>query len=264
MKHILYIMAFVAIIFSACKKDKTNDYNSNTKGELSIEFDNIVGGENLILNTGSYKNSSNETYSITTLKYFISNISLENVNGTTYTIPQNDSYFLIEEGNDAADHALVQVPEGEYKTLTFTVGVDSLRNTKDVSERTGALDPAGTANGMYWGWNSGYIFFKIEGTSDAAVTDGHQFMYHIGGFGGYSSPTINNIKTITLNLVPGGTPKVHSGNKSNIHLMVDIAKLFDSQSKISIAAHPDIMFNDYSTVIANNYATMFRHDHTEN
>ncbi|MBN8786407.1 MAG: hypothetical protein J0I84_04905 [Terrimonas sp.] len=264
MKHILYTAIISLLIFSSCKKDNTNEYNSNNKGELSIEFDNIVGGENLALNTGSYTNSSGETYKITTLKYFISNISLGKADGTTYTVPQNDSYFLIEEGNEDADHASIEVPEGEYKTLTFMVGIDSLRNTKDVSERTGALDPAGTANGMYWGWNSGYIFFKIEGTSTASTADGNMFMYHIGGFGGYSSSTINNIKTVTLNLEPGGTPKVHQGKETNIHLMVDIAKLFDNKSHISIAEHAAVMFDAYSTTIADNYATMFRHDHTEN
>jgi hypothetical protein len=263
MKH-LFFTSIIILAFASCKKDNTNDYNNNAKGDLSIEFDNIVGDQNLALNTGSYINGSGETYNITTLKYFISNISLTNVNGTTYTVPQNDSYFLIEEGNEDKDHASLEIPEGEYKSLTFMVGVDSLRNTKDISERTGALDPAGEANGMYWGWNSGYIFFKIEGTSSASTMDGDAFMYHIGGFGGYSSATINNIKTVTLDLTPGGTPKVHSGKETNIHLMVDIAKMFDAVNHISIAANPAVMFDAYSTDISANYATMFRHDHTEN
>ncbi|MFT3705654.1 MAG: hypothetical protein QM802_25015 [Agriterribacter sp.] len=260
----LFFIALVIFSLASCKKDNTNDYNSNTKGDLSIEFDNIVGAQNLALNTGSYTNGSSETYNITKLKYFISNISLQNVNGATYIVPQDDSYFLIEEGNEEKDHASLEVPEGEYKSLTFMVGVDSLRNTKDISERTGALDPAGEANGMYWGWNSGYIFLQLEGTSTASAEDGHVFMYHIGGFGGYSSPTINNIKTVTLDLTPGGTPKVHSGKETNIHLMVDIAKLFDAVNHISITATPAVMFDAYSTSISANYATMFRHDHTEN
>ena len=64
----------------------------------------------------------------------------------------------------------------------------------DVSQRTGVLDPSGAGADMYWTWNSGYIFFKMEGTSPAATGMGNSFMYHIGGFGGYSAPTINNIK----------------------------------------------------------------------
>ena len=264
MKHLIYIVAITIVTFSSCKKDNDNPYNTNIKGDLSVEFDNVVGGENLILNTGSYNNSKGENFKISALKYFISNISLTNTDGTVYTVPQDESYFLIEEGKDDADHASLKVPEGEYKSLSFTVGVDSLRNTKDISERTGALDPAGIANGMYWGWNSGYIFFKIEGTSTASTADGNQFMYHIGGFGGYSTPTINNIKTVTLDLHHGGTPKVHGDKDTNIHLMVDIAKIFNGQSAISIAEHPVVMFDAFSSNIANNYAGMFHHHHTEN
>ncbi len=263
MKRILFVAALAALSFVSCKKNN-DDYNSNVKGALSIEFDNIVGGQNLALNTGSYTNASGETYHISMLQYYISNISLKNTNGALYTVPQDDSYFLIEEGNEDKDHVSLEVPEGEYSSLTFTLGIDSLRNTKDISERTGVLDPSGEGSGMYWGWNSGYIFFKMEGNSEASSGDGHQFMFHIGGFGGYSSPTINNIKTITLDLTAGGTPKVHMGKETNIHLMADISKLFDGGTTVSIADHATVMFDPFSTTIANNYATMFRHDHTEN
>ena len=138
----------------------------------------------------------------------------------------------------------------------------------DLSKRTGVLDPAGDMEtSMYWGWNSGYIFFKMEGISAAAPLDNsgqHKFRYHIGGFGGYSAPTINNIKTVTLDLTAGGVPKVRTGREANIHLMVDVAKVLDGNTPVSIAAHPSVMFSDFSVTIANNYSSMFRHDHTEN
>jgi hypothetical protein len=130
------------------------------------------------------------------------------------------------------------------------------------------LDPsAGMDAGMYWGWNSGYIFFKMEGASAAAPVDPsgqHKFRYHIGGFGGYSAATINNIKTITIDLNAGGIPKVRQGREANVHLMVDVLKLFNGTTNISIATNPTVMFSDFSVKVANNYASMFSHDHTEN
>lgn len=77
--------------------------------------------------------------------------------------------------------------------MSFILGVDSLRSTKDLSERTGVLDPTAAGGDMYWSWNSGYNSLKMEGTS-RSLPMGGDFMYHIGGFGGYSSATINNIK----------------------------------------------------------------------
>lgn len=268
--HKLSIPVIIAALcFSSCKKEKAEpEFNNKNLAPLSIEFDNIVGGQNLHLNTGSYTDAAGENYSITLLQYFISNIKLGKADGTIYTVPQDSSYFLIKEGDEDLSEALVNVPEGDYTSLTFTVGVDSLRSTMDISRRTGVLDPSGSMDeGMYWGWNSGYIFFKMEGLSGAAPIDAsgqNKFRYHIGGFGGYDAPTINNIKTITLDLSERGIAQVRKDHTSNIHLMVDIDKVLSGTTTISIATNPTVMFSDFSANIANNYAQMFRHDHTEN
>jgi hypothetical protein len=198
------------------------------------------------------------------LQYYVSNFQLKNTAGAVYIVPQDSSYFLIKEG--IADEVAFRIPEGDYSTLTFTVGVDSLRSTLDVSKRTGVLDPAGT-DGMYWGWNPGYIFFRLEGTSPSAPagsTGNRSIMYHIGGYGGYNTPTINNLKTITLDLTAGGIVKPRVGRVSNIHLMADISKVFTGVANIDFSANPMVMFNDFSKTIAGNYVQMFRHDHTEN
>jgi hypothetical protein len=258
--------AIAALSFSACKKEKSEPvYNDQDLAPLSIEFDNIMGTGDLHLNT-TYTNAAGENYSITRLQYFISNIKLGKADGTIYTVPQDSSYFMIKEGDEDLEEALVNVPEGDYTSLTFTVGIDSLRNTMDLSKRTGVLDPSSSQNdGMYWDANSGYVFFKMEGTSPAAPADGsaqHTVMYHIGGYGGMSTPTFNNIKTITLDLSARGTVQVRKDHVPNIHLMVDIDKVLSGNTTVSIAANPMVMFTNYSVNIANNYAQMFRHDHT--
>ncbi len=271
MKHAMFTITALIILMSlqSCKKDGNDgESNSRAKATLSIEFDNIVGGQNLQLNTGTYINITGESYSVSLLQYFISNISVKKADGTIYTVPQDSSYFLIKESDPTTRFAKVQVPEGEYTSITFVLGVDSLRSIMDISKRTGALEPSGgMESGMYWGWNSGYIFFKMEGISPQAPVDPtgqNKFRYHIGGFGGYSAPTINNIRTITIDLSAGGVAKVRTGRQSNVHLMVDVAKVFNGSTPVSIAANSTVMFSAYSVHIANNFNGMFRHDHTEN
>nr|MBP7558509.1 hypothetical protein [Chitinophagaceae bacterium] len=95
-------------------------------------------------------------------------------------------------------------------------------------------------------------------------TGQRKFRYHIGGFGGYSAPTISNIKTITIDLTASGNAQARAGRNSNIHLMVDVLKAFNGPTTLSIGANPTVMFSDYSVNIANNYVSMFYHDHTEN
>lgn len=263
------LLALSLFTLSACRKEKTEpQYNNQDLAPLSIEFDNIIGGQNLYLNSGSYTNAKGETFNISLLQYFISNIKVRKADGTEYTVPQDSSYFLIREGNGEAGSAKIKVPEGDYTALTFTIGVDSLRSTMDISRRTGVLDPSGgMEDGMYWGWNSGYIFFKMEGISSAAPVDPsgqHKFRFHIGGFGGYSAPTVNNIRTVTLDLSTAGIAKVRKDRESNIHLMVDIAKVMNGPTLVSIAENPTVMFSEYSLLLSANYVQMFRHDHTEN
>lgn len=264
MKKIIITVSAIAVFFSSCKKDDNPEYNPNVKAELSVEFDNIAGSSDLQLNTGNYTNAAGESFKVTKLKYYVSNFKLTNVNGTVYTIPQAESYFLIDESDASTHEALLSVPEGEYKALSFTLGVDSLRNTMDVSQRTGVLDVSGAAADMYWSWNSGYIFFKIDGTSPSSTVAGNIFQYHSGGFGGYSTPTVNNLKTITLDLTARGTPKVKTGKETNIHLMVDVLKVLGGSTTMSFATTPMIHSPAAGVPIANNYASMISHDHTEN
>lgn len=265
----LAIPVIAMVTVASCKKDAIEPtYNEANLGPLSIEFDNIIGGQNLVLNSTNYTNAAGETYNVQLLQYFISNIKVKKSDGTVFTVNQDSSYFLIKEADQSTRFAKVKVPEGDYTSLTFTLGVDSLRSTMDISKRTGVLDPSGGMDdGMYWGWNSGYIFLKMEGTSPQAPVDPtgvRKYRYHIGGFGGYSAPTINNIKTITLDLTARGIAQVRKDRQSNIHLFADIAKVLSGTTTVSIAANPQVMFSDYSVNIANNFTGMFTHDHTEN
>jgi hypothetical protein len=268
---LIFLLVSVPMVFATCKKDELQPDTGTTITDLvplNVEFDNIIGGQNLILNAVNYTNAAGESFNVSLLQYYISNIKLRKTDGTEYTVEQDSSYFLIKEADPSTRYAKLKVPAGEYNRLTFTLGVDSLRSTMDISKRTGVLDPSGgMENGMYWGWNSGYIFFKMEGLSAAAPVDPsgqNKFRYHIGGFGGYSAPTISNIKTITIDLTSSGVAKAQKGRTANVHILVDVLKAFNGSTTLSIAAHPTVMFSEYSVNIANNYTSMFYHDHTEN
>jgi hypothetical protein len=269
LKYHISLSCIVLIFLVSCKKDTAEPvYNEANLAPLSVEFDNVMGGQNLVLNSTNYTNGAGETYNVQLLQYYVSNIKVKKADGTSYTVNQDSSYFLIKEADVTTRFAKVKVPEGDYTSLTFVLGVDSLRSTMDISKRTGVLDPSGGMDdGMYWGWNSGYIFLKMEGTSPQAPLDPtgqRKYRYHIGGFGGYSAPTITNIKTITLDLTARGIAQVRKDRNANVHIMVDISKVLSGSTNVSIAANPQVMFSDYSVNIANNYTTMFTHDHTEN
>lgn len=253
----------VLLIMSGCGNQTTEPLNDGG-GTVVLEFDNVVGPQELVLSGPSYVNATGESFTVTTCKYYISNVVLYRQDGARYTIPQDSSYFLVDEASASSRLAtLSRVPSGTYTSISFMIGVDSLRSASDVSRRTGVLDPGTAAADMYWVWNSGYIFMKLEGSSPAAPeapSGERMFRYHVGGFGGITSPTINNIRTVTLP-IPGAGMKVQRDKKTTMHLLADIMRIFDATPNVSIAANPTVMFAPFSSTIAGNYATMFSVDH---
>ncbi len=269
MKKILYLSIATILFLSACKKEDTtpaSEYDVNKTGYISIKFDNQVGSLNLVLDSPFYTNPLNQSYTISKFNYFVSNFVFINEDGTERVIPQDSSYFLIEETDPESKELLLRVPEGNYKSVKFVIGVDSLRSTKPLNERTGDLDPAGTAAGMYWTWNSGYIFMKLEGTYDApndTFATSQPYLYHIGGFG----PTINNIKTTEVSFnTSRATVRQSKGTAGpEVHIYVDASKVISGNSNVDFTLNPMVMFTPYSITIANNYANMFSlaHIHDE-
>ncbi len=263
MKKNLIIICMAALAVVSCKKNEVG-YDPNVKTKVVIEYDNIVGSQNLQLGATSYTNAAGENFTVSLFKYFVSNFKLTKADGSVYTIPQDSCYFLVDESMAASLKPVLTIPEGEYTKLSFVLGVDSLRNTMDVSKRTGNLDVTGTAAGMYWSWNSGYIFYKMEGTSQASTQADKSFKYHIGLFGGMNTPTLNNIKTINIDLTSKGILKAKYGRNLSIKLNADALKMFTGSANVSIAANPVVMANAYSATVANNYANMFSHHSTQN
>lgn len=241
--------------------------DTNKKGTMELKFDNIAGTTDFRLNQ-PYTNAAGETFQVDLLMYYISNISFKTADGREYVVPQDESYFLVNEQVASSQSIRIpNVPEGDYTEVSFVIGVDSLRSTMEPARRTGVLDVGAMEEKMYWSWNSGYIFLKMEGTSASAPVgpDGlRRFRYHIGGFGGYSSRTINNIKKVTLSL---GRDKaeLRTNRVPSIHIVADIMKVFNGPpTQLSVARNTTVMFAPFSVEIANNYSKMFEYDHVHN
>lgn len=232
------------------------------QGQVQLSFEHVVGKAPLQLGSTAYTNAGGETFTVSTLNYYVTNIRLQRKDGSNYVVPQDSSYFLVRASDPATQLiTLRHIPVGEYTGVSYLLGVDSLRNTLGVDRRKGVLDPAGGhQGGMYWDWNSGYIHFKLEGTSPQAPAsaNGNTYFYHIGLFGGYQARTLNNLRRITLPL--GNTPLqvVEGGGIPRLRIEADVQKVFDGPAPLRITQTPLIMVSDLSAGVANNYAQMFR------
>ncbi|CCH57540.1 hypothetical protein BN8_p06721 (plasmid) [Fibrisoma limi BUZ 3] len=229
---------------------------------VSIHFSLQVDEQPLTLDSLRYTNRFGERYALSSLAFYVSNVRLLRGEQAAYAIPQDSSYFLIRAADRPSQTlSLPQVPPGTYTGVEFIVGVDSLRSVSDISHRTGVLDPTEVTEedgAMYWEWNSGYIFLKMEGYSPQAPLDPsgrRSFQYHIGGFGGYDEPGLNNLKRVRV-LFPRALT-VGKGAVPQVNLAVNLNQVFDGPNPIRLSRTPSIMFSPASKQVADNYATMF-------
>lgn len=251
----------------ACQQE-TDTIDPNAKNAVVLEFDNRVGDQKLALGATTYKNGSGESFSVSTFNYFISNISLKKEDGTVVTFP--DRYFLIRQADTKTQMlSLPDVPAGNYSELSFMIGVDSLKSVGGAGERTGVLDPTSYGDdGMYWSWNSGYIFMKIEGASSAipvAANASQKFGFHVGGYGGGwngGAKTVNNLRTVTVALPDKAT--VRANIVPTVHVFANVLKIFDGTTSISLAKTSSVHSPAAATPIADNYRAMFQVDHVHN
>lgn len=206
---------------------------------FNIYIENMIGNIPLKLDSATYKNDLSQPYTVSKLKYYIGNIHLKSKNGQEYI---SDEYFLINEEDPASKHISLQhVPEGEYSQMSFTLGVDSIHNCSGA--QTGALDPA---NGMFWAWNTGYVFFKMEGNSPASKSSGNMLEFHIGGY----KASYNCIRTITL-----AFKSLSAGD--SLSLIADLSKLFKGHTVVDFSKTSSVTDFHGATAIADNYSNMF-------
>jgi hypothetical protein len=183
-------------------------------GTLSVELEHVWGMNEtpFALNTALTHPMTSEELTFTMLKYYISNVSLTREDGTVWNAPE--SYYLVDLSQPLSTQlSLTEVPAGHYTGLSFLLGVDSVRNVSGA--QTGALD---VANGMFWSWNSGYIFAKAEGTSPNAASG--TFQYHLGGFSG----TKKAMQTVSFSFDTHAV--VEEGASPTVHLSVNPARLW--------------------------------------
>ena len=214
------------------------------EGSITIFFDHYVGDKILQFDTVVYNDELGQALTITKFKYYIGNIKLKKANGELISYPD---YFLVNEEEPASKKInLNNVASGEYAGIEFIVGVDSLHNCSGA--QSGALDPI---NAMFWAWNTGYIFLKLEGKCPSSKSPGNIFEFHIGG---YKEPN-NCVRQVSLIFdhpifIPPALSK-------DLHVKTDIAAIFTKPTLIDISKLSSVTDFHNATTIADNYVNMF-------
>jgi hypothetical protein len=220
-------------------------------GTVLLKFDHVWGPTMGAFSIGQslVHPMSNEELTFSLLNYYITNVKLTKADGSTYVQPE--SYHLVRLSSGSfAELVLENIPVGEYTGITYTIGVDSARNVSGIQE--GALSPS---NGMFWSWNTGYIFVKAEGTSPQSPNG--EFKYHLGGFSGEHNAIRTNSHTFV------GQLRVLKNAEPSIHFYVNAARFWHGGLRVADLNTVHMPGSNAAT-LAGNFRDAFVLDHIHN
>ncbi|APY11673.1 hypothetical protein BWZ22_10665 [Seonamhaeicola sp. S2-3] len=264
MKIIKFTFALLlcAVISSCSSNDDDVEDLTGQTGTLILKFDNGVGGNDFTFGT-TYNKSNNESYKLETLKYIISNVSLKDAEGNSYTYPTEKNIFIVDEanGNNAGEIyvTLEDVDAANYTEITFGIGVDQERYQLGAEGQGDFLEEAQDA-GMLWAWATGYRFIRLDGTYSSDTVTDEGLAIHMGSVG----TTLDNYKEVTLTLP--NTVLVREDASPQIHIKADIAKVFDGETSVNFSDGYNQVHTSAETtpVIANNVKGIFSVHHVHN
>jgi len=239
----ILMVFFLLAIFSSFQQKKILHQSPITK--VKIVFLNNVKGSKIVFRDSIYTNPFGEKYTITKLRYYVTNLLLQNGHNN---IKEKKSYHLIDESKAASQAISFDIPAGDYNSIQFLLGVDSLHNVSGAQ-----TDDLGPANDMFWTWNTGYVIVKMEGNSPASKLVNNKYEFHIGGFSG----PFNVLKYVHLNF-PEKTMHFIAGKTYEIFINADINTWWQHPHDIKISEHANITSpGQIAKNISDNYVNMF-------
>ena len=163
---------------------------------LNINFKHYVDGIELVVNEMIYTNQSNDNYSIQTLRYLISDITLHTDNGDETLL--DEVHFIDISIDSTLILNISQINYQNYTFISFTMGLDSLKNITNLFLNENFFPS------FVWPefLGGGYHYMQLEGDFNTVFNG---YTTHTGGTNGLDFSfnkmfPINEITDININM----------------------------------------------------------------
>lgn len=171
--RILFMVISLGVVTSSCKNEKIPEAAPSS---LKITVQPVYNGQTLYLDS-TYTTVEGYKVQFTDIKFYV-----ENVRSGSNNFSDAGLFDYRERGTALLE---TQDEPSNFNSLDCNLGVSSLVNHSDPTafENSSMLNLA-NANDMHWGWNTGYIFLKIEAKVDTIPDTNEIFnqnvVFHIG------------------------------------------------------------------------------------
>lgn len=223
------MVVIITLVFAGCKRKGCTDpsalnYDMDAQKncccnytevfDLGIDFDFRVSIDPFLYNT-PFTDQTGRKFDYSFVRMYLSNFRLVNASGETHV---NDTFLLIDP--TITKYNIGKVAVGDYSKIRFDIGIDSITNSTKQPADFAQDHPLGPQSpSMYWAWNTGYIFLKLEGSVDTnLIPDGTidwPYVFHLG--------TNQLLRSVELNYPVSGD----DGQKLVLDIGVDLARFFD-------------------------------------
>jgi len=188
---LLLISALAIFTFNGCKDD-------NEPGQFQLKTIYTVDDDDLVFDQFIYESPTGYSYSVITLRYYLSRLRLRHQNGSYFDL--SDVIYFDGRNGDKTIVSFGDIPPGPYSAFEFVFGLDEAMNID------GGLENTIENINMEWPipGDQGYHYMKYEGKYTVeAGGEVKSFNLHTGATGG-------NQNFITVSL-PLASPVIENG-----------------------------------------------------
>jgi uncharacterized repeat protein (TIGR04052 family) len=181
----LFFATAIALSFCGMAQAQSNTPDNSKYKEIAINFAAYVGEEKFVCGQ-SYEGVGTRKSTITPkdFRFYVSNIALIDNDGNAIPLKlsqdkqwqyQNTALLDFEDGTSSCDNGTAQInttvvgriPEGDYQSLQFTLGVPQNLNHDDAAISPSPLN----LTSMWWNWQGGYKFLRVDLETESAIVN---------------------------------------------------------------------------------------------
>lgn len=216
-KIVILLLAFAAATFTGCGPDP-DPIEPQEVQNINFDVSILANGKNVTWVDSAYTLPSNEDVTLSRLAFILSDFVLIKSDGGEVVL--DSQYVLVNPKFDEPKFTLNNVPQGDYTSIKFNLGLDSSVNYGNPNQYEIDHPLSPSRNALHWNWTGGYIFMSIEGR--LADTTNKGFVFHLAGS--------SNLTSYTL---PFSTSKGIEAKTAELSLNVD--EIFQNPEVYSLA-----------------------------